>query len=281
MNSEDLLHAQRRLRGSLLDTRQSAVQTPPGATDLAAHLLLYLDDADRCWQLILQWMRGTLDADRVDGGYASPLLVYRPSGESVREGLPPPLPADLAFAPAEPSLRTVWSSAGVVVFGDVAQDARFAPGTREQLLAMGTRAKLAIALRDGDTPVGLMCCNWNNERRRWKPDLSRQVGELAGLFLSPILAAAASLRGNEDEEGAPAAGADSHADLLARLTPGELAVAQLVVTGMSYKEIAARLNRSFSTVDHRLRTIREKSGARSTARMVAILSSLLAGQKLQ
>jgi len=285
MNSEELLFAQRRLRGSLLTTREAVM---PGASDLAAHLLLYLDDADHCWQLTLDWLRRALDADRVDGGFAVPGAIYRPSGESLRGDVQLATTVGMAFNPADAAVRTVWTSSTPVVFEDVARDARFAERTRAQLLALGMHAKLAMALRDGGAPLALMCCNWASVPRRWNAHLYRQVGELSSQVLSPIFAAAFTVR-NEPGSDVPAAPRSHAADgrtlrpgrawLLDDLTPGELDVARLVVTGMSYKEIAARLNRSFSTVDHRLRSIREKSGARSTARMISMLSDLLSLQQ--
>ena len=62
---------------------------------------------------------------------------------------------------------------------------------------------------------------------------------------------------------------------LAVLTPAELKVARLVATGLSYKEVARRLDRSLSTVDHQLRSIRDKLGVRSTARLVHLLNGRL------
>lgn len=273
MNSEDLLAAQRRLRGSLLDTRRAAM---PGSNDLAAYLLLYLDDPAHCWRSVLQWMRRTLDADRSDGGFAAPGIIYRPSGEAVRADLPPAPDVDLAFDPDDAALHAVWRAPGAIVFEDIAGDRRFAAATRTQLLGMGMRTKLAIALRDEGAPMGLICCNWGAGRRGADADLGRQVGDLSSQVLGPILAAAARLHADDD---APPPRLADRGGLLAQLTAGELEVARLAVTGMSYKEIAARLNRSFSTVDHRLRAIREKSGARSTARMIAMLSELLAASE--
>ena len=43
--------------------------------------------------------------------------------------------------------------------------------------------------------------------------------------------------------------------------------------GLSYKEIARRLNRSFSTVDHQLRSVREKLGVRSAGQLVRVLAA--------
>jgi len=51
-------------------------------------------------------------------------------------------------------------------------------------------------------------------------------------------------------------------------------VVRLAVNGLSYKEIARQLNRSFSTVDHQLRSARSKLGVSSTARLVNLMSSL-------
>lgn len=278
MDGEELLATQRRLRGRLLDTRHAIM---PGAADLAAHLLLYMDDTDRCWQLSLDWLRVQVDADRVDGGYAAPWAVYRPSAESVRQDAAVPSSVGQAFDPADPAMRSVWSSPRAVVFDDVAHDARFSAQTRKSLQSLHTGAKLALALRVQNAPVGLICCDWLRGRRHWKGELHRQVGALADEVLGPILGAACRLR----EEAAPARPGMSDGILSATafpaLTAGELDVARLVVTGMSYKEIAMRLNRSFSTVDHRLRAIRDKLGARSTARMVAMLTDLLAARDAQ
>jgi DNA-binding NarL/FixJ family response regulator len=58
------------------------------------------------------------------------------------------------------------------------------------------------------------------------------------------------------------------------LTAAERAVARLAVDGLSYKEIARRLDRSVSTVDHQLRSARSKLGVRSTARLVNLMSGL-------
>jgi DNA-binding CsgD family transcriptional regulator len=272
MDGEELLTAQRRLRGRLLDTRRVIM---PGAGDLTAHLLLYMDDTHRCWQLSLDWLRLQFDADRVDGGFAVPWAVYHPLAESVRQDATMPSSVGKAFDPSDPSVRSVWASPQAVVFDDVAHDGRFLPQTRKSLKSLNTGAKLALALRVQNKPVGLICCDWVREQRRWKSELYRQVSTLAHEVLSPILAASYRLAGEPEPARPGVPDTILRGTFAPAFTTGELEVARLVVMGMSYKEIAVRLNRSFSTVDHRLRAIREKLGARSTARMVAMLSDLL------
>ena len=59
---------------------------------------------------------------------------------------------------------------------------------------------------------------------------------------------------------------------LATLTASEIEVARLVAKGLSYKEIARIRRRSFSTIDHQLRSIRQKTGASSTSALVSLLA---------
>lgn len=68
--------------------------------------------------------------------------------------------------------------------------------------------------------------------------------------------------------------ADATPDSLQCLTPAERGVARLVAEGLSYKEVARKLERSFSTVDHQLRGIRAKLGASSTARLNVLLGRM-------
>jgi len=82
-----------------------------------------------------------------------------------------------------------------------------------------------------------------------------RLQELSDHVLGPIISAA---RGLEEDA--------------ADVAPGHEVLAALAATGMSYKEIARRLNRSFSTIDHQLRSVRSKLGARSAGRLVRKLA---------
>ncbi|MGL6209029.1 MAG: LuxR C-terminal-related transcriptional regulator, partial [Paracoccaceae bacterium] len=83
--------------------------------------------------------------------------------------------------------------------------------------------------------------------------------------LSPIIFVARGIGKAPDDAGCGAA-------TLAGLTRSETEVARLVAKGLSYKEIARLRGRSFSTIDHQLRSIREKTGAASTATLIHLLS---------
>ncbi|WP_075259154.1 helix-turn-helix transcriptional regulator [Herbaspirillum camelliae] len=267
MDSNAIIEAQRSLRQRIDDHRKYDALT--GASDLAAHLLLYLDDARHCWQLTLQWLRQRVDADRVDGGFTRQYgadAVYQPEVEALRGDLPIVSSVGVAIDASAPAVRAVLDSRQPVLYGSITEDRRFSDPLRQQLLALDTKAKLAVALHDDRGAIALICCDWTKERKRWQATQCEQIGHFANDVLSPIFNTARQLDESSIALVAPAP---------VRLTAAELRVARLVVQGLSYKEIARQLDRSFSTVDHSLRSIRDKLGARSTARMMGMLGELL------
>ncbi|WP_430423254.1 helix-turn-helix transcriptional regulator [Methylibium petroleiphilum] len=270
MKDEDLFQAQRDLRQRLLD-RPDAIRWSP-AKDLAAHLLLRLDDPSYGWQLATKWLREALDADRVDGGYSHPAdAVYTPQAESLRSDRFVPSLAEMSIDAWDPGVRYVWRSNRVVILGDIGQDRRLGADLRTQLTTLGTSVKMAVPIVDDGRPVGLLCADWmddcspaGDERWVWFDEVARSV-------LGPIFGMASRLAGvGMGAGGLPVCSAS--ATVMDGLTPAERTVAALAAKGMSYKEIARHLNRSLSTVDHQLRSVREKLGVRSKGRLVRMLA---------
>jgi len=277
MRSDDILQAQRKLRSKLLDDRQTLPWQP--ARDLAAQLLLYLDDPNQCWKAGAEWLREMVDADRVDGGFAQPgQALYAPQIEALRPDRFVPSVVGVQMNALDRGITTVWASNGIVVFDDVGHDGSMGAEMRSQLRDIGTRTKLSVVLRNGDRPLGLMCADWLEHKRSWTTSVGANLTLFACSVLGPVLAVAQQLAADDAVltatlpqvlEPAPVHPA------LAELTPAELKIARMVARGMSYKEIARELNRSFSTVDHQLRSVRDKLGVQSTARLVRMLADLL------
>jgi DNA-binding CsgD family transcriptional regulator len=266
-HAEHVLELQRALRERLLSHRQIAWRP---ARDLAAHMLLHLDDANGCLQLAVQWMREAFDADRVDAGFGAPRdVVYRPQAEALRSTRRVPSMVGAAIDAADDGVQDVWASDRVVVFRDIAQEPRMGERLRASLLGVGSRNIIATALRDRGVPVGLTCADWMECRVDADDTRCRHLQELSDGVLGPIIGAARSL---EEEDARCGDSGDPHA-LLRALTPAERRVALLAATGLSYKAIARRLDRSFSTVDHQLRSVREKLGVRSAGQLVHLLAA--------
>ncbi|MDY0745237.1 LuxR C-terminal-related transcriptional regulator [Paucibacter sp. R3-3] len=256
---------QRELRERLLEDRV----LESTERQLAAEMLLYLDDPRRCWQVCTAWLVRHTRADRVDGGFGRQGdRLYSPMAESQRSGMRLPSVVGASFDCSDASIRTVWEAREAVLFADAASDARIGPRMRTMLSGAGTRSKLAVALRSRQADVGLLCAD-SQQAHAWSAEECHRLDRLAKTVIAPILHAAWQL-----QSAAPAPQALPPAALLAdaALTPAELRVAQLVVAGLSYKEIARQLDKSRSTVDHQLRSMRAKIGVHSMPMLVRELA---------
>lgn len=286
MDDDQLLRTQRLLRRRLFEG-PTALRWRPGR-ELAAQMLLYLDEPQTCWTLATEWLRDTLDADRADGGYGGFVDAdghgrsYVAAAEAVRRAMPLPSVRGICFDAADPAIRSVWRCEHAAWIDDVSQARTFSPAMRTALVQLGTAAKLAIPLREHGRAVGLMCADWHRHVPRHVGHVADELAAFAREGLGPLMAAAAQLGRpaphplalpgpDPSPEPEPTAGA------LTGLTPAELRVARLVADGLSYKEVARELGRSLSTVDHQLRQIRGKLGVRSTARLVRLLNGKLTG----
>lgn len=283
IDDDDILSVQRRLRRRLFEG-ETAIRWRPGR-ELAAQLLLYLDDAQACWRITADWLRETLDADRVDGGfggYVGPggrVRDYVVMAEVQRPSLALPSVLGLRFSAVDPALRAVWGDDdGVAAIADVSQERSFTERMRGALISVGTHAKLALPVRDDALqPLGIICADWHRETPHWNASTCNELAGLSQSTLGPVLATAAQLAAQRcppgecrpadegrDDACAPAA--------LRELTAAEMKVARLVAMGLSYKEVARQIGRSLSTVDHQLRSIRDKLGVTSTSRLVRLLN---------
>lgn len=269
MDNDNLMAAQRHLRRNLLDN-PNAIRWRP-ARDLAAHLLLRLDVPDDCWRFAADWLREAFDADRVDCGFGRPEDVcYRPTIEALRDGRDVPSVTGLAMDATGRGMQSLWHARGVMVLLDVEQERQLDDGARTQLLRIGTRVKMAAPLTDGTRPLGLVCVDWMDSCDPVRKERCAHFDEVVSVVLGPVLGASQRMTGTV--QLAPRPTEDGAPDLFSTLTPAERTVARFAVDGLSYKEIARRLDRSFSTVDHQLRSVRSKLGVSSTARLVNLIS---------
>jgi DNA-binding CsgD family transcriptional regulator len=152
---------------------------------------------------------------------------------------------------------------------------------RQRMSGAKTRSKLAWALRTPQGGYGLICADWTEHLVPVQSGLYDSFEQTVADVLSPIIfvakglsdqvstASSPGLPGNPGINRLPQSAGQA---ALAGLTPSETEVARLVAKGMSYKEIARNRGRSFSTIDHQLRSIREKTGAASTSTLIHLLT---------
>lgn len=265
--SDVVLSTQRRLRVQLLDCASAIAWSP--ARDLAAHLLLSLDDTEACWRMSVEWLRDAFDVDRVEGGAfeASTGTYALGRAQARRKDVYIPSVRGICMPLNSQVLRELTKTAGPAVFDDIKQATSLAPNLRQDLVRLGTRVKIASSLKFEGATFGFLCMDHVDRSGRWTSLLYERFDIVSGRVLGPILGASHNLAcriGADDP--------DAFHQRLLRLSPAERRVLELLGDGMSYKRIARQLGRSVHTVDHQLRSIRGKLEVASNIQVVGLLS---------
>jgi DNA-binding CsgD family transcriptional regulator len=254
------------LRAALLD--HPNVRYRP-ARDLAAHMLLHLDDLSQCWSVATTWLQAELRCHRVDTGFGERVAVtYSPGfSEAKAPDIDVPSFAGRPVDNRDGMMQAMWAADRPLVYADIKNDRRVSLRMRQRMAGAQTRSKFAWALRSGASSYGLICADWTEYEAPSDSNLLDCFEQTVADVLSPVIHVARALNGQ-----ASTPHSNPQATDLAMLTPSEAEVARLVARGLSYKEIARMRGRSFSTIDHQLRSIREKTGAASTAALIHLLS---------
>jgi DNA-binding CsgD family transcriptional regulator len=276
----DVFATQRRLRIQLFDG--PVIRYAP-ARDLAAHMLLRLDDLAACWTLATSWLRAELGCHRVDAGFGAPhAREYYPSyAEAKDANYDVPTLGGSAVDNHDPVMQAMWRAPHPVIFADIKQDRRVQMRLRQRLSRARTKTKFGGALRIGNSSYGLICADWTEHFAPSDSNLYDRFEQTVADVLSPIIAVAKAIddrdrvRGHELVDGSTDAGEAAGRSVSAvALTASEIEVARLVAKGLSYKEIALIRGRSFSTIDHQLRSIRQKTGVSSTSALISLLARI-------
>lgn len=279
MNADEVLRVQRGLRHRLLDDKR--VIRWSKARDLAAQLLVRLEDPVACWQFGTEWLQAEMQADRITAGPCDTRIpYYSPRFESLNPHKRVPSLIGIQFETAEKSMREILRARRVVVFRNLPVDVNPA---RSRTNTDRVAVKLGMAVRNERRATGMVCAHWLDREDPAEADTCNKLTSVVNEVFNPILFAAQHLAYEYGPyQATPPAASAVTPELtperatwraLSILTPAELRLARLAATGMTYKEIAQQLNRSFSTVDHHLRNIREKFGVNSAAKLATMLAA--------
>lgn len=271
--AEKVNSTQSLLRDYLLGSSNRIKSRPE--RDLAAYMLLFIEDSQRCSAVAVDWIRSELGCSRVDTGlgHCSDLSYFPGFAESRDPNAVVPTYAGATVNNTAKAMQLIWMTGRPTVFQDVAGDSRFDLKLHNMLVTAGTTSKMAAPVIFQGRSVGLICADWVGSSIPNSSALYERYESIVGEILSPILVASRELDGirlcanqSNDSYSSPTKSA-----LFKFLTNAELNVAQLAATGLPYKLIADRLNKSISTVDHQLRSIRRKLKVRTHAELAAVL----------
>ena len=241
-------------------------------------MLLYLDDLPRCWSIATHWLQAELGCHRVDTGFGDcTAAIYHPGFAEAKSG-DHDVPS-FAGAPVDnrdAMMQAMWHMAQPLIYADIKHDNRVSIKMRHRMSGARTRSKFAWALRTPQGSYGLICADWTEHLVPMESGLYDCFEQTVADVLGPIIHVAKDIPGTQENRpsGRVVPTEPAAETAVATLTRSETEVARLVAKGLSYKEIARIRGRSFSTIDHQLRSIREKTGVASTAALIHLLSQV-------
>ena len=249
---ESTLHT---LRRTMLDAQRGLA--PPAMLDCAAHMLLYLDEPQAMQRIALEHLLDRFAATRVAIGFGTPYdPKYRICATQMRTDCDVPDELGVAWPNQDRWIQSIWQSSAAVYL-DVQNDL-IVRGLQPSLERFRARVKLARRLELDDRSFGIVCVAQTEERRRWGWEDHFYLNQFVVGFLSPLMAE--SRRSRHKVHG--------------HLTTAEYAIVQLAAQGLSYKEIAAKLNKSPNTVDNQLGRLRRKLGVRNQVALIRACAGL-------
>ena len=248
------------------------------ARDLAAHMLLFIEDSQRCSAIAVEWIRSGLNCSRVDTGlgHSGDTSYFPGYAESRDPNAVVPTYAGATVNNNVEAMQQIWMSGRPTVFQDVAGDSRFDAKLHDMLVTAGTTSKMAAPVVFRGKSVGLICADWVGSTIPNSSALYERYESIVSEVLGPILVASRELGGMPFSCDRPIFNAADQEQKKSHtsLTAAELTVARLASSGLPYKVIADRLNKAVSTVDHQLRSIRRKLKVRTHAELAAVLVNM-------
>lgn len=152
-------------------------------------------------------------------------------------------------------LQRVWRNHSPVVYDHIKKNDLIDEHIKKDLMSLDTRAMLAQRLNDKNNAFGIICIDDLETDRVWKAQEEKLVYEFCNNFFAPIVAISRAINTVEKNN---------------KPSPAELDAIRLAAQGLSYKRIAAQLNKSIRTIEFQLRNARAKTGAINQTELVRI-----------
>jgi hypothetical protein len=225
----DIFESQRRLRTQLLD--HDNIRYAP-ARELAAHMLLNLDDLPGCWLIATNWLRAELGCHRVDTGLGvQESRDYFPGFAQARHAdYDVPSFGGTAVDNRDSAMQAMWQASKPLIFSDIKQDRRISASLRQRLSGSRTMSKFAWALRTESGSYGLICADWTAHLAPWESGLSDCFEQTVAAVLCPIIGVVAK---DVSDHFAALPASPQSPSALAEFTALEIEVARLVAKGLS------------------------------------------------
>lgn len=227
-----------------------------GMLNCAAQMILMIDNPKEVMRIGLQYLVSELSVCRADAGFATPEhLEYTPIAEFCNPNTNPPSITGLVIPNQHQAMQKVWRSNHPVKYEQVTHNEGLAD-LRQALINAGCRSMLMQKLMWNNEAIGISCIDYTVHEHEWSALESRFLESFCMMFLGP-LAGISNYWFNPKLHS-----------MFSKPTESELQAIRLAAGGLSYKQIADKLNKSTRTIENQFRNARKRLGARNQIELI-------------
>ena len=222
----------------------------------AAQMILYIDNPKEVVRIGLQYLVSELSVCRADAGFATPShLNYTPIAEFCNPNTNPPSITGLVIPNQHKAMHNIWHSSVPVKYEKVEEN-DVLDDLKQPLIDAGCKSMLLQKLMWGDEPIGIVCIDYTVHEHEWSALEIKFMETFCAIFLGP-LAAISNYWFNPKMHS-----------MFSKPTDSEMVAIRLAADGLSYKQIADKLNKSIRTVENQFRNARKRLGAKNQIELI-------------
>ena len=237
--------------------------SPFNMLNCAAQMILYIDNPQEVVRVGLQYLVSELSVCRADAGFATPShLHYTPIAEFCNINTSPPSITGMVIPNQHKAMQQVWKSSVPVKY-EIVKDNEVLGDLRQPLMDLGCKSMLMQKLMWEDEPIGIVCVDYTIHDHTWSQIEIKFMESFCAMFLGP-LAAISNYWFNPKLHS-----------MFSKPTDSELKAIRLAASGLSYKQIAGKLDKSVRTIENQFRNARKRLGARNQIELIKKCESWL------
>ena len=197
-----------------------------------------------------------LSVCRADAGFAIPTHQhYTPITEFRNQATSPPSITGLELPNQHAAMQDVWQASSPIVINDVSSHDTLNE-LKEIFLNAGCKSMLLQQLTWEEDPIGIACIDYTVESHIWSDDEINFMHTFCSTFLGP-LAGISNYWFNPKLH-----------NMFSKPSESELIAIRLAAKGLTYKQIASKLNKSTRTIESQFRNARNRLSARNQTDLV-------------
>ncbi len=216
-----------------------------------AHMILVIDNPKEIVRVGLEYMVNELSVCRADAGFARPdHMHYTPIAESSSKDTLPPSITGIVIPNQHEVMQKVWKSSKPIKYESVHNNLDL-KDLKQSFVDAKCKSMLMQRLLWEDEPIGISCVDHTVDDHKWNTLEIRFMETFCSKFFGP-LAGISNYWYNPKMH-----------HMFSRPTDSELIAIRLASEGLTYKEIAKKLNKSVRTIENQFRNARKRLSAKT------------------